>query len=319
MRRADRRTGVRVGALLTAALVAGAAATFVGSTATPPATAQPAQCSNPKPNGDCPIGVELPVEQPGTPGNPGGPGGPDGGPTTPTTLDPNRCEWHTYPNQAHWRTVFPEAPPDAVFGEEHCFVNGDAIYGPYVPQWTVAGDAGFGAAPPTPAEVAQTLLVEVEALLRQPTVATDPPAGEPSLIDVPTFVEVTNWQGPIERSNCLLGVCVELTAAPTLTFTPGEPGAETIECDPPGTRYDPNGSEPDEQAAADGACAHIYERRTGVAGRPAAWPGEVTITWEITWAGAGDEGEFDPIAMTTEVPRAVQEAPTVVTDVGGGG
>jgi hypothetical protein len=160
----------------------------------------------------------------------------------------------------------------------------------------------------------------VEGMLRQPTVATDPPAGEPSLIDVPTFVEVTNWQGPITLGpECVLGVCVEMDATPTLTFEPGEPGAEAIECDPPGTRYDPDGAEPDEQAAVDGACAHTYTRRTGVAGRPARWPGEVTVTWEITWAGAGQTGEFDPIAMTADVPRTVREAPTVVVDTGNGG
>jgi hypothetical protein len=317
MRRARKSAGI-----LAAVLVAAAVTAIGGPSLTSPAGAEPGGCSNPKPNGDCPVVVERPVTRPGQPVDSGGTGGNDdddnGGGGGPTEPDPNRCEWHTYPNQAHWRTVFPEAPPDAIFGESRCFVNGLPVYGPYVPQWTTPGDEA-APPPPTPAEVAQALWINVQALLRQPEVATDPPDGEPSIIDIPTFVEVTNWQGRIERSQCLLGVCVDLVAEPTLTFAPGEPGSESIECAPPGTRFDPNGPEPDVQATADGACVHTYQRRTGVAGRPEAWTAEVTVTWEVTWQGGGDQGVFDPIALTETVPRPVDEVTTVVADVGSGG
>ncbi|HEY8527849.1 MAG TPA: hypothetical protein VIL48_22995, partial [Acidimicrobiales bacterium] len=110
------------------------------------------------------------------------------------------------------------------------------------------------------------------------------------------------------------GVCVSLAAEPTLTFDPGEPGSSPIECDPPGTRFDPNGPDPEVQAAAPGACAYVYRYRTGTDDRPDAWPATVNVTWDISWTAAGAEGTFPAQTLSTGVPREVDEVQTVVRD-----
>jgi hypothetical protein len=270
-------------------------------------------------NGNCPVEHTLPVPGPTRPGRPGpGPTGPrdPSNPSTGTPDDGYYCEWHQYPNQDEWRERYPEAPPGSVFGEYHCFQDGWPIYGPWVPRY-IAPDEGFGPAlpPPSPAEVAADAEVSVRALLKKPTVATSPPDDEPSTLGLPTFVSVPNWQGVLTPpDHCLRGVCVSLRAVPELSFTPGQPGADTVACEDGGTVFDRHGPEPEVQAEAEGACAFTYTRRTGVAGRPAAWSGEVTITWTVHWAGGGVQGTLDPIDLSTTFDRPVEESRTVVTD-----
>jgi hypothetical protein len=147
-----------------------------------------------------------------------------------------------------------------------------------------------------------------------PTVAADPPVDTPSLVTLPVFVEVTNWQPARTERACEGPVCVSLTATPTLLLYSGEPEAEPVVCNPPGTRFDPNGAEPEVQAAAPGACAYVYTQRSGVEGRPEAWPAEVRVTWDVAWQGGGDSGEFDPMTLATAIPRRVSEVQTVVVD-----
>ena len=84
-------------------------------------------------------------------------------------------------------------------------------------------------------------------------------------------------------------------------------------CDPPGSRYVPGGAPLADQAV--GACAHTYLQRTGVEGRPSAWPGSVSVTWDVTWArGGGAIGSFGPLVFTTPFARAVEEVSAVVVD-----
>ena len=54
-----------------------------------------------------------------------------------------------------------------------------------------------------------------------PELASDPPVGVSSVVNTPVFVEVTNWQPQITDSECVLGVCVTMTATPTLTLRSG--------------------------------------------------------------------------------------------------
>lgn len=179
--------------------------------------------------------------------------------------------------------------------------------------------------PPSPEEVAEGLWVQIEATLREPALATWPDQDDVAILDVPTFVAVPDWpstsaetdsDGVIARSLCELGVCVSLTATPALEFDPGEPGADVVPCEPGGTRFRPDGPEPDVQARAPGACAHTYERRTGVRGRPATWPGEVSIVWDVHWeeTGGGASDDFE-VVLSTALARAVDEVQTVVEDV----
>ncbi len=173
---------------------------------------------------------------------------------------------------------------------------------------------GEAPTPPSAEELAADLWAEVQATMTAPTVAADPPVGTPSLVTLPVFVEVTNWQGTQTDSVCELGVCVSITATPTLLLYSGETDSSPVVCDPPGTRFDPDGAEPDVQATAPGACAYVYTRRSGVEGRPDAWPAEVRVVWEVRWTGAGQSGEFDPMTLATAIPRQVSEVQTVVVD-----
>jgi hypothetical protein len=159
--------------------------------------------------------------------------------------------------------------------------------------------------------------VSVENRIEAPTLAMDPPEGTPSIVSLPVFVQVTNWQGEFSEQGCdpTGAVCVTMTATPTLTFSPGEPGSAPITCNPPGTRFDPNGADPLVQASAPGACAHVYTERTGVGDRPAAWPAQVTVTWDVGWtSNVGPSGEFDPMELSTSVERQVNEVQTLVVD-----
>lgn len=165
----------------------------------------------------------------------------------------------------------------------------------------------------TPEIVANDLWVELSGTLPVPTVASDPEPAVNAIVDVPVFVEITNWAGTLTPSRCEAGFCVTVTVTPALTYRPGEPGAPAIACAGSGSRYDPDGPDIDTQASEPGACTHAYQQRTGAEGRPDAWPASVSVTWTITWSStAGNGGTLPAVTRTTSVPRGVDEVQTVV-------
>jgi hypothetical protein len=304
-----------LGAGLGAACLAGAAIAL----AAPPAAAEgPDDCSQSSPGFHKPC-IEAPVVQPGSEGRPGDTDREPQGPGNSRPASPYQCRWVNYRDQSALASLHPDAPPGSVLQEWICWNNGRQVYGPYVTR-AAPPDQGMGPAPPpSPAVVAETLMIRAEGLLRQPEVIANPAVGRASIVDVPTFVAVTNWQRTVHESDCAVGVCVDLTATPTLTFDPGEPGSEVVECDPPGTRFE-RGGDATAQAEAAGACAHTYRRRTGVHGRPDAWPGVVTVTWEISWtSNVGPSGTFDPVELSADLPRSVDEVSALVVDSDVGG
>jgi hypothetical protein len=106
-----------------------------------------------------------------------------------------------------------------------------------------------------------------------------------------------------------------VTVTPALSYRPGEPGAAALACAGNGSRYDPNGPDIHVQAAVPGACAYPYSQRTGVPGRPVAWPAEVSVTWTITWSStAGNGGPLPSVTRTASVPRGVDEVQSVIVD-----
>jgi hypothetical protein len=222
-----------------------------------------------------------------------------------------------FPVAPHLRPSFWEdAPVGSSFYYDTCTSPNGFAPGAST-MWVPPGGAA-PVPPPSPEEVAEGLWVDVRETLLRPAVEASPEVGEPTVLDVATFVLVTNWQGEIFRERCESGVCIELSATPSLLFDPGEPGAAAVECDPPGTRFDPSPSapSPDDQADVPGACAHRYQHRTGVRGSPEAWPGEVRVAWDVQWveAGGDESGAFD-VTLSTDVPRPVDEVGTVVVDV----
>jgi hypothetical protein len=221
------------------------------------------------------------------------------------------CRWEpyegVYPGPPQERP--PGVSPDAVYSIHMCYKDGFVLYCPCITDWIEPGLVQQA----TPLEVAQS--IDVEALLHAPHLVVYPPGGKPSLVTAPVFVAVDNWQGDVTDHGCLGAVCVDILAHPTLTYTPGD-GADTIVCEPGGTHFDMDGADPMDQARAQGACAHSYTKRTSVDGRPDAWPAEVTITWEITWAGGGQNGGLPDVVQTTPFAQAVGELQGVVTGAG---
>lgn len=164
-----------------------------------------------------------------------------------------------------------------------------------------------------PEELAGRVRVRLVGDLPQPSATTSPAAGEPAIVNHPTFLAVDGWTETVTDQECAFLLCVTVTATAQLTWNPGEPGAPTVTCDAGGTTYDPTGPPAAEQAAAPGACTHAYTQRTGAAGRPAAWPGAATVTWNLTWTSTvGPGGTLTPVTRTIDLPRAVDEVQAVV-------
>ena len=276
-----------------------------------PATAAPALgCEKRDSKGECV--TEIPIVVPGTPEQPPGDTGPRGRNPVPAGGPTGHplCSWVNTPATSTLREMFPDAPPDAVFQVMDCGAY-DIRAGVNL-RWVPPGTP-VAPAPPSPGAVAQLLLARVKVQMVAPELASDPPVGVSAVVNTPVFVEVTNWQPQVEDSECVLGVCVAMTATPTLSFDPGD-GSGSMVCDPPGSRYVPGGAPLAEQAV--GACAHTYLRRTGVEGRPGEWPGSVSVTWDVSWTlvGGGASGSYDPLVFTTPFARAVEEVSAVVVE-----
>lgn len=163
----------------------------------------------------------------------------------------------------------------------------------------------------------QVLWRRVREYLTEPELATDPAEERPAIIDKPSFVEVTNWsdswEGHEQDSVTLPTgvVTVDLWWESSLWFDPGEPDSGEFECDPPGSRHDPEGPPSVEQVTA-GTCAHAYQHRTLSGGGHEA---TVTVNFDFNWESSeGWSGVFDTIPQDTSFTRAVDEVQTVVDE-----
>jgi len=166
----------------------------------------------------------------------------------------------------------------------------------------------------TPEMLSEYLYVSIQGMLPTPEVESNPDPGVPSIINVPVFVEVTNWQAVFTDRACDRGLCVTVTATPQLTFDPGESGSSPVTCQGRGSRYDPNSDlDPNEQAV--GACAYAYTKRTGTAGRPKTWPGQAIVTWTLNWTStSGRGGSLPPVTLIADLPKSVVEVQALVTE-----
>lgn len=284
-------TAVRVlaGAVLVVALLLVPVASRAG--------AGPGECAVRDPQGYC---IEWDVPTPGGPGTPGGSGG--------GQVD---CYWVTIDEDLSedptiWVDFGLEYPPEGV---EIVWQSWECSDGSttFDFRWTI---------PATPANLATLARGRIVGQLPQPTVESSPPVGTASIIGVPVFVAVANWTDVVTESECAGGLCVTVTATPQLRFEPGESGSGSVACSGSGSRYTAGGGSLEAQASAPGACAYAYRLRTGANDRPGAWPGQVSVTWTLTWsATSGASGSLPSVTRSTAVPRAVSEVQTVV--VGG--
>ena len=133
-------------------------------------------------------------------------------------------------------------------------------------------------------------------------------AGPATTAHLPTWWWVTDW-GTRRQRTAAGGVWAEVTARPLDSeWDPGD-GGPPVSCAGPGERWTPT---------AAGNCSSVYESSS------ATEPGHVfrasvTVTWQVTWVGAGGAaGRLPALTTTAAFPVAVQERESVVVGSGGG-
>jgi hypothetical protein len=302
---------VLIAAGLAAAAVGPTVATTSLAPATPAAADPPVNCEVRDAGGQCVATNHRPTS--------GGTGASSRGPLT--------CTWVGFADQAYGHSLFP--PPENTLAHDGGAIvfydcgrpQGNGEYDPWerVGANGTLGDGSFNLghierAYPwrAPAEIAEDLLAQVIADLPPPVPVISPPPSGAAIIEQPTFVAVDNWPGVIGPLPACDGpVCVEITAVPTLMFTPGD-GSDPIACAGRGTLFDARLGAPEPSVQAEGACAHIYDRRT--TGQP--FPGSVAIHWEVTWTSQtpDDDGVIDVIPQGVPVPRQVDEVQGIVVE-----
>lgn len=178
----------------------------------------------------------------------------------------------------------------------------DGLY--RAPIWIPDGKAPGAAPLPSPEELAN----EARAQLRLPSpVLASSPAGT-QLVRLPTWLWLDRaaW-GQKSATASVPGVSVTATATPvSVSWSMGD--GDTVTCAGPGTPFpvhgDPRMESPD--------CGHIYQRSSAGA------PGErfhlaATVSWRITWSGAGASGAFPDMTTGASASFRVSEAQAVGT------
>src|SRR5207248_3268020 len=161
----------------------------------------------------------------------------------------------------------------------------------------------------TPPVVAPEVLArQARSTLALPDVAIRVnPAGD-QLVGLPTWLSLdpTSWR-PQSATASVPGVSVTATATPTqAVWSMGD--GESVVCHGPGTPW-ASGTDP---MAASPDCGYTYRRSS--AGAPGgAYAVSVTISWSVTWAGAGQGGTIPGLTTTGAVPVRVAESQAVIS------
>ena len=151
---------------------------------------------------------------------------------------------------------------------------------------------GGGPAPPDPAVLAA--LARQTLGLPSPVIRSSPAQNALQLTNLPTWL----WINPAEwvpesKTATVPGESVTATATPvSVTWHPGD--GSTVTCQGAGTPY----TSAENPAAASPDCGHTYTASS--AGQPGgAFQATATITWDVTWQGAGGAGGALPPLFTT--------------------
>lgn len=146
-----------------------------------------------------------------------------------------------------------------------------------------AAPAGAAAVLPAPGVLAQLAVKYLQ--LPDPVIRSSPAPGALQLTRLPLWLWVAAnvWQ-PQSKTAQVPGEAVTATATPVLAaWSMGD--GKTVTCKGPGTAY----AAGDNPSAASPTCGYTYDQSS--AGQPGgAYKVTVTITWDITWAGAGGAG-----------------------------
>lgn len=180
-----------------------------------------------------------------------------------------------------------------------CSGNG-AVDGAYhLPVWIPNGPQGPGAAPaPSPAQLAQMARNQLQ--LPTPSIAANP-AGE-QLVNLPTWMWLSNGWRPVSATASVPGVSVTATATPTsVVWSMGD--GSTVTCTGAGTPFPP-GTAP---TASSPDCGHTY-RSSSASQAGQAFPVTATVHWTVTWVGAGQGGVFPDLTTTGNAAFRVAES-----------
>jgi hypothetical protein len=157
-----------------------------------------------------------------------------------------------------------------------------------------AGAPAAGPGVPDPAVLAA--LARQTLGLPSPVIRSSPAQNALQLTNLPTWL----WINPAEwvpqsKTATVPGESVTATATPvSVTWHPGD--GSTVTCQGAGTPY----TSADNPAAASPDCGHTYTSSS--AGQPGgAFQATATITWDVTWQGAGGAGGVLPPLFTTAV------------------
>lgn len=225
-------------------------------------------------------------------------------------------------NQGHDNPGSTEAPGNDGFGCRHVPVDGQPPEGQqkesgswymvlcspdgkdpdsHGPIWIPAG--AQRPAPPSPEQVAQIARKRLQ--MPRPAISASP--GGTQLVNLPTWLWLSNGWMPVSATASVPGVSVTAVAKPvSVTWSMGDGGS--VICRSSGTPYtadrDPKSLSPD--------CGYTYRRSS--AGQPAeAFPVTATVNWTVTWSGAGQAGVFPDMTTVAAVTLRVAESQGIAT------
>lgn len=163
--------------------------------------------------------------------------------------------------------------------------------------------------PGAPPVVSPAVLArQARARLRLPSVVIRMNPSRDQLVNLPVWLalDTASWKSQSATAS-VPGVSVTATARPVkAAWSMGD--GTTVTCAGPGTAWGP-GTDP---AKASPDCGHVYRRSSaGAAG--GAFTVTVTVTWEVTWAGAGQSGTVPGLTTSGQVQARVQESQALVS------
>lgn len=173
---------------------------------------------------------------------------------------------------------------------------------------TVTSEVWLASPPPAPALPSPAVLAaEARQKLRlpAPTIASSPRPGLPQLVSVPMWA----WTPrsvfmPVSATAEVPGESVTATATPVSVAWDFGDGSTTT-CAGPGTPF-PTGGDPE---ASSPDCGHTYTHSSG----SGTYTVRATITWNVTWAGAGQAGAFNGMTTTSTEQVQVLQSQALVT------
>jgi hypothetical protein len=152
-----------------------------------------------------------------------------------------------------------------------------------------------------PVAVPEVLARHARSMLRLPPpgITVNPPGDQ--LVGLPTWFSTpaASWQTQSATAEAA-GVTITATARPVQAVWQNGDGSSAI-CSGPGTPWtggtDPTAASPD--------CGHLYTTSSSV--MPGAmYTVTVTVTWLVTWAGAGQTGTVAGMNTTATAPLTVR-------------